>query len=210
MKKISICLGIVLSILVFSVRAEAVLINFDDLSVGDNLSNQYSSLGVTFQSWDGANQVSTLQPLKIPPVPGTLVTSGNIVDFDVSSPLFKNTDNYALDFNNQVILSFDYDITEFSYFLSSDFFLPAVDAFDINNEWIGSTTANRSGIGWLETNLDLKGKKARTIIIQGSAFDDSYTQVDDIQFNSQAVPEPATIALFGIGIAGAFIRRRLS
>jgi len=198
----------VLLVCALSANAAPVLINFDTLPGGGPLANnsvlttQYSTWGVTFAGFE--NSLTVSQPIASSvysafhggaPVSGQVLLNRDIND--------NRGDLIAINFLTPASgIEFD--------FLPFGGSGPAtlVQAFDSSNALIFS--ANIGGPGFTAGNwhfaLPVNGVSRLTLT---QPFDTWVYGVDNLQFEATAIPEPATLAVFGgIAVAGLFGYRR--
>lgn len=165
--------------------AQAAVIDFDAYSPGTILTNQYAAQGVTFA---GNALVYSQSPYYISPVNGLAAGAS------VFSAVFAWDVNYVA-----------------AYFLDSEggSNVGAMYAYDVNNILLGSATATTPG-AMSTTNfapvllqLTLPGIHRVDFL----APDDGAV-VDNLTFRPDSVPEPETLALLGLGLAGLAASRR--
>jgi len=191
-------------------QAVAVTINFDDLSPGSTLSNQYASLGAVFspnafsgpgssasgEPW-ASNSSMVIADAQGPNV-GSLVSSalvnGNVLR---SFPgwLSENGDSSFLVSFSTPVTSFSAvfaDVTEFA-----DVTIWAYDGATL----LGSVSGTSAG----EFTLSFAAAAITSVAVRpGNYFD--YVAVDNINF--APVPEPGTYLLMGLGMAALALRLR--
>lgn len=176
-----------------STAASAALVSFDDLPVGSVITNQYAGLGVVFSGWENDAQVSLTTSNVYSPTYGNYL--GNSAD-GTSFPS-QRWDEVRLDFaalasnvSFKLYSHGDLAIT-FNAYDASDNLLETIV---LSSEPWGNVVFGSSGI-------------ARISAFQPN--DGWYWAMDEVSFDSSSVPEPASLALLGLGVIGlAFSRRK--
>ena len=196
-------------------NAPAGIINFEDLTVGTTLGNQYSGLGVTFSpnAFSGAGgptgNWASNTGMKIVSSTGTDVgglgtpslVSGNILR-SFNDWLNENGDPSFL-------ISFSTPVTSFSADFAgvatpADTRLFAYDGATLLGTVVGSATSGQFTLSFAAPSI------TSVAISPGDFFD--WVGVDNITFQSASVPEPGAMALAGVvvvAISGYAGRRRL-
>lgn len=168
--------------------AQAALIDFEAFPIGplagDTLVTSAGGVGVTFSGLG----------LNIRTLPGAFTGAGNVLstqtDFQQITVDFDQAVN-NLSFRNWISGNFTPEIDNIN-----------VDVFDINNVLLGSVSTS--------TDLDVAIPFAGVGRLQFDDFRSTGYVLDNIQFDSVSVPEPAMLALFGLGLAGLGFARRKS
>jgi len=163
--------------------AGSTLIDFDTLATGIAVNNQYSGLGLTISGTAGNDGTGAST---------TVVTSS-------WDPIYIGNLSNAWD--GSVIFDFSFGISQFGLELIDA--LPSyISVYDSANNLIESLTTTISGDN-VFTGIDTGSTLFTRAIVSGSFY-----AVDDVQFSAASVPEPATFALLGLGLAGIGFSRK--
>lgn len=82
-------------------------------------------------------------------------------------------------------------------------------AYDAMNTLLATYTTGALGTGQVETALISRGSAdIAYVIATGDANESDSISLDNLNYNSGVIPEPASIALLGLGIAGIGYQRR--
>jgi hypothetical protein len=198
MKKFIVLISTILFLCGGIGTAGAVTITFDDLS-GDpsvEVTGQYSALGITFDQTyelDEGSWNTGYAPIKHP--------SDGIPD----NTAYSNGYNSSIFYFDNVLSSFDL-LTAVNYTNDSYLYLKAYDASDT---LVAEASQFIEGGDWNTMAIDVAGLSATKIILHNSG---NYFLFDDVSFafaETQSIPEPATMLLFGFGLIGlAGFRRK--
>jgi hypothetical protein len=197
----------------FASSAQATIINFDDLSEGTLVSNQYS--GVTFAGGTGGLSVpfgtggtaawATNTSMDV--TSSTGFNAGGGVTPPISGMLLHGVNGWNAENNDPVFnMTFADEITAISIDFGG---VGTTGDSRILAYKTGSTTASYSvattTTGTSTINLSGMVGVTKIIVTPGDFFD--WVGVDNINYTSSSVPEPASFAILGLG-AVALIRRR--
>lgn len=175
------------------VHASTVTLDFDSLSPGTALTNQYQSLGVT-------------------------VIDAIVYDA-ISSPFYAHSEpNIIYSPSGLMVFNFNQnltgDIQSVSAYVGSAVSFITFSAYDGSNNLVGQTVMGASqlppGGSYSPSYLALTslGNPITRLEIQGGGA--TYV-VDDVSFSTSTVPEPSSIVLFGAAFAAlGFAGRRKS
>ena len=193
MKTSYIQLSVLLMFTLLASSVNAALITFDEGGDQSNafasqepLDTEYAAQGVNFSGgWERINQGGNF---------GVDALSGNnFAGYNIGVSGISNT----------LTVTFDFLVGEASGFLgtfrASDWVVTALLDGDIVSE------LNLANLSSSYTEFSLSGLAFNQLEISGSA---SYGVLDDLSYEVASVPEPSTLMLFGLGLAGLVLSRR--
>lgn len=195
----------------------ATLINFDDGSVnaGNVLSNQYAAQGVTFAAGNttgasispsglGGSGFATNTDMTIVSLSGGDVGGG--AGAPMSGLILRSFNGWLNEDNDAIFtMSFTDQVTSISVVFGGIADTGSTRIFAVNgaNAVVASATASTTGT----QTLSLTGLSGvNRIVVTPGDFND-WVGVDNIDFTTAPVPEPASMTALGLGVA-ALIRRR--
>lgn len=157
--------------------ANATVINFDDIYGNVQVTNQYSSLGVTFYQ---TYELDSWDPTYVPP------------KYSGDHAVFSGN-------NNSSYIVFNNDITSFSLLGVAANYSLNLDFYDANMNMVQQYSQYMPLNTWTLASVDLTNLGVRGVAIYDHGGTYGY---DDVTFSSNTVPEPSTLLLVGSGIIG--------
>jgi hypothetical protein len=192
--------------LTFSGTASAVLIDFETDPGGNTITaevpllNQFASLGVTFSATENGAAVSpSIQAPAVffgePAFSGLNYADNQIAGFGPSDGT-NRADVFTISF-----LSPAFGVS--MYVDQKGSLSPTFNAYDAGNNLLESLSTSTNGwelLSFASMNISR---------IEGIQPSDSWNYgIDDLSFTLQDVPEPATVALMALGLAGIGYSRK--
>jgi hypothetical protein len=176
-----------------STPAKADVVNFDNLATGVIVTTQYPQ--VTFSSTAGSVNRTVSQNL-----------GSSLPNFICTGPA-----SGPVDCTHETILDFTSPVNNLSFLAVGVNDMGVVALVDVFQSGVFSTTVNVIGHGVPLSSVDLSAFSNVTRIRIHSITDTVGIGWDDFTFNGTGpapVPEPATMMLFGTGLAGVVVKLR--
>jgi hypothetical protein len=121
-----------------------------------------------------------------------LGSTGNVFDISNSS--------------SQALMSFDFDVSSISFIFGGNSGVFDITARDILGNVVDSFFTNNTGSGAFAGPLTLSGSGIRSLFWTDPGF--SFAAIDNVSITAASVPEPASIVLLGLGLAGVGFSRK--
>lgn len=197
MKKIYGFVAAVTAVLLFPIQSQAVVINFDDLAENTIITDQYAE--ATFSSLTDGRDIRANYFYDIGQSLPNMMCSQPI------GGLGHCVGDIAIDFTDAVN-----NLTFLSVGDNSDGITALVDIF-VNNSFSATFNIVTDGITSVTDLHDLSAFSNITRIVIREQTDPAGLGFDDFTFDVASVPEPATLVLMSMGLAGiGFSRHRKS
>ncbi len=194
-----------LSVIMFTPAAHAVLINFDDVASGTNINTQYTGVGVTLGCFNGtvtnlctgnAYAVTSVLANSAPNVIGLGATGGTLVD--------ERFGYFKASFAAPVAsVSIDAKAVLPPEYVGGTTNKPFLQAFNASGTFLGEADYTASVYGETWETLIFNRPTADIKFVAFSSFSSSghpvYGMFDNLNY---VVPVPAAVWLFGSGLLG--------
>lgn len=206
------------AVALLAAQAGATTINFDELTEGTTLSNQYAGMGVTFtpNAFSGAGSSSSGADW----ASNTGMSITHSLSGDVGSlgspPLVSGMvlhsfgDWLGEDGDASFSVNFAAPINSISMDFAGVFNPADTRIFIYNGTTLVSTVASSLPSGTTsQLTLSYSGGSFTSVVVAPGSYVD-WVAVDNINFSAAAVPEPASYGLMalGLGVLGMARRRR--
>ncbi len=198
-----------------SVAHAQTIINFDTLTAGTIVSNQYAAQGVTFVA-GGLTGTGYTSGQNYAPNTSLDVFLGTVAStYGNGTNALHGVNGWAAETGDPVFtMNLTQSFSSFSatfYAVSAATYGPGTRILAYNGTTLlGSTAATTTG-GAVQTLTLNNIASANRIIVTPGTYND-YVSVDNLTFNvtPAAAPEPGSLALIGLGLplTGAFIARK--
>ncbi len=183
MLKFVLTLGLLLNIT--PVSATIIFLDFDTPTTGSNI------IGTPLVTSEGTITVSE----------GELATYTD-PDFTAAG---ASGYNFNIDGDNGALMSFSFDVDSISFIYGGNTGVFDVVARDAANAIVDSFNVSTGG-GESAGPATLSGPGIRSIFFQDPGF--NFAAIDNVYIETSAVPEPTTLALMSLGLAGIGWKRR--
>lgn len=206
----AVTLGV--GLLLAGARAQAVTIDFDDLTAGTTLSNQYAGIGAVFtaNAFSGAGTSTSGQNwatnTDMTIVSATGPDTNNLGTPTLATGMILGSYNGWLDEDGDGSFRITFGAPVSS--VSADFAAVATGADVAIYAYSGTTLVEKvtGGSQYGQFELSVSGASITSVVMTPGSYDD-YVAVDNITF-TQAVPEPASLALMALGLGAIGLRCR--
>lgn len=188
MKKIGLLLCFLL--LMFVGSANSTTIDFESFADYTVITDQYQSIGVTFENL------------------GSAAVWGGISNGDPGNWDLEGTNGpsfYGIQADSIIAISFDSILSDFAIDTSRSLGSQATNTFTLtaflDGSNVGTQTITQKAINeW--TTVSFTGFSFNQVQLTSGDGSRPVYGIDNIIFDQQPVPEPATMILFGIGLLG--------